>query len=137
MIVVDASVAFKWLKSENEPYREKAIMLLSEHLSNKNKILVPRLLFVEIANSLVTKTMTTDETIKDDLEYLFGVNLEVRDPEVGDLVKAARLAKKHKTSVYDMLYAVIAQKHDIILVTADVKFVKVMKFPFVKLISEI
>lgn len=136
MIVVDASVAFKWLKSKDEPFHKQALVILADHLSERNKILVPDILFVEIANSLVTKTNTTDTTIKDDLESLYSFNLEVEIPDAGDIIKTADLAKKNKTSVYDMLYAVIAKKYNTTLITADEKFVKKTKFPHMKLLSE-
>lgn len=136
MIVVDASVAFKWLKSKDEPYHKEALLILREHISNRNKILVPDILFIEIANSLVTKTDTTDKTIRDDLESLYSFNLEIRVPDISDITEAARQAKKNNTTVYDMLYAVVAKKHNTILVTADERFVRKTKFSFVKLLSE-
>lgn len=136
MIVIDASVTFKWLKSKDEPYHKKALLILQEHLSGRNKILVPNILFIEIANSLVTKTDTTDSTIRDDLESLYSFNLEVKIPDASDITEAARQAKKNKTTVYSMLYAVVARKHNAILITADERFAAKTKFPFVKLLSE-
>ena len=135
MIVVDASVAFKWLKIKDEPYHNEAILILQEHLSDRNKILVPNILFIEIANSLVTKTDTKDATIRNDLKYLYGFHLEVKIPDESDIIEAAKLAKKNQTTAYDMLYAVIAQKHNTTLITADARFVKKTKFPFTKLLS--
>lgn len=136
MIVTDASVVFKWLKSKDEPYHEEALVILQSHLSNRNKIIIPHILFVEIANSLVTKTDTTVKTITDNLKYLFGVNLEVKLPDANDIIESSKLSKKYKTAVYDMLYAVMAKKHKTVLITADEKFVRKTQFPFVKLLSE-
>lgn len=136
MIIIDASVAFKWFKSKDEPYHKEAILILQEHLSDRNKILVPNILFVEIANSLVTKTNTTEATVRTDLNSLYKFDLHVYIPESIDIIRAAKLAKQNSTSVYDMLYAVVAQKHNTILITTDERFVKRTKFPFVKLLSE-
>ncbi len=137
MIVVDASVAFKWFKSKNEPFHKEAVLILSDHLSGRNKILVPHILLIEIANSLVTKTDTTDKTIKEDLEYLHKVNLEIIIPEANDILESANLARRNKTTVYDMLYAVLAKKLKTTLITADERFVRITKFAHVKLLSEV
>lgn len=136
MITIDASVVFKWLKSKNEPYHKEALFLLQDHLSNRNRILAPNILFIEIANSLVTKTETTDITVQDDLDYLYKIDLQVVISDTEMIKETARLAKEYKTTVYDMLYAVIAQKHNTLLITADEKFIRKTKFPFVKLLSE-
>ncbi|MBI5621043.1 PIN domain-containing protein, partial [Candidatus Gottesmanbacteria bacterium] len=53
-----------------------------------------------------------------------------------DVVKSALLAHKKKTSVYDMLYAVIAKRLGTDLITADDQFVRKTKFSHVKLLSE-
>lgn len=137
MIVIDASVAFKWLKSENEPYHKEAIKILKDHLGKKTEILAPDLIFIEIANALVTKSSTTHATIKKDLSFLFKANLKIFEPSQKDIFKSSELAKKHKTTVYDMLYAVIAKKNKTILVTADDSFVQKTGFKFVKHIKDL
>jgi predicted nucleic acid-binding protein len=51
-----------------------------------------------------------------------------------ELVDAGVLAKKYKTSVYDMIYAVVAKNKKCALVTADENFVRKTKFKHVKLL---
>ena len=136
MIVVDASVAFKWLKSKDEPYHKQAVLILQDHISALNKIIVPHILFIEIANSLVTKTSTSIKTVQDDIRYLYKINLEINYPERSEIAFAAKLAKENKTSVYDMIYAAVAKKNKTILITADEKFIQKSKFSFVKSLRE-
>lgn len=135
MIAVDSSVAFKWLKSKDEPYREKAAALLERHIRGEVRIIAPSLLFIEIANALSTKTTTRLKTIRSNLRALYDFGLEVYRENEDDVITASLLARKDKTSVYDMLYAVIAKKAGVELVTADEQFVRKTGFTHVKLLS--
>jgi len=135
MIVLDASVLVKWIK-EDEEDADKARLLYFRHKNNNEKIVVPYLIFIELANYLATKSQTSKILIEKALNYLFDIDLGVYQVERNDLIEAAVLAKQYKTSVYDMLYALIAKRHKTLLVTADERFVKVTKFPFVKTLSE-
>lgn len=135
-MIIDASIAIKWLKKEEESSQE-ALQILESFISGKDKIIVPSLFFIEVANSLVTKSNTTIDIIKKELDYLFRINLSSYDPDSKDIHKTSFLAKKYKTSVYDMLYAVVAKKHKTILITADDKFIQKTKFSFVKHISQV
>ena len=133
MIVVDTSVAIKWLiKSEKES--EIAYSLYKNHIDGIEKIIIPPLLFIEAANTLATKSNSTEEDIKTGLTFLFEADFEIYNFTLKDLVNAGVLAKKYKTSVYDMLYAVIAKNKKCILVTADENFVKKTKFRHVKVL---
>lgn len=135
MIIVDASIAFKWVQ-EDEVGRDKALNLLRKHAANLQKILVPPLFYLEVANAFVTKSTTTSESVREALKFIFDSNLNNYEPTQKDIFKAADLSKKYKTSVYDMLYAVVAKKHKAILYTADANFIKKTKFKFVKHLKE-
>lgn len=135
-MIVDASMALKWIKSE-EADREKALFIYQNHLTGKELIIVPTLFFTEVANALVTKSETTQKTIKKDLKFIFESKLNVYEPNEKDILQTTRLAKKYQTSVYDMLYAVVARKHKTRLITADENFVKKTGFKFVKLLKNV
>lgn len=134
-MILDASVVFKWIRDGEEPNRDTALRLLKDHLSGKEKIIIPNFLYLEIANVLVTKTKISDEDLHLALEVLFSLNIGVYEISNDDIREASTLARKYKTSVYDMIYAVIAKKHKTFLVTADEKFIKAGKFLPVKLLS--
>lgn len=137
MIVVDSSIAFKWLRTKDEQFVQEALLLLTNHLKDKETIIVPQLLFLEIANALLTKTDTSTKQITIDLNKLFEAKLDSIPIEQEEINSAVKLAKKHKTSVYDMLYAVIAKKNKCILITADEKFIAKTHFRFAKHISQV
>lgn len=136
MIVIDASVILKWVL-ENEEDRENARSLYLNHTNGIETITIPNLALAEVANALVTKTNTLPKTIKEDLNFIFQAKLDIYDPPENDLVTASLLAKKYKTTVYDMLYAVVARDKNCGLITADENFIKKTGFKFVKHISEV
>ena len=118
MILIDTSVAIKWLRGRDEQYRVQALHLLHNHLDGREDIIVPELLFIEVANVLATKTDTTTVKLKKDLIKLNEFDLRIYRLENEDIVTTATQAKKFNTSVYDMLYVVIAQKQGISLYNA-------------------
>lgn len=136
MIVVDTSVAIKWL-NKKEKDSEFALSLYKKHIAGIEVIVVPPLLFIEAANTLATKSNSAKEDIETGLAFIFEANFDIYNITLGDLVDAGVLAKKYKTSVYDMLYAVVAKNKKCILITADEYFVKKTKFKHVKLLKEI
>ena len=134
MRVIDASVVIKLLKS-TEDDADKAKMLLHDHLAKVSRITVPSLLYIDVANALVTKSIYTQEDIEELLDLLNSFDFVIHSFTKKNLVDAARLAKQYKTSVYDMLYAVIAKEHGCSLITSDEKFFKKTKFSFVQLLD--
>lgn len=135
-MIIDASVALKWVL-KGEDGQEKSRLLLNKHRDGKQKIVVPDLFFYEVANTLATKTELSVVEVSESLTIIFEAGLVVYRPTEKDILQAAKLAKKYKTSVYDMLYAVIARKHKTRLITADENFVKKTGFKFVKLLKDI
>jgi predicted nucleic acid-binding protein len=133
MIVIDASIAAKWIL-ENEQDTEKALIILASHISSTEKIIVPDLFFYEIANTLVTKSGMTVKEMTTALEKIYQTNLYVYHPLEADVSQTTKLAKKYRTTVYDMLYATVARRHKASLITADEQFIKQTGFKFVKLL---
>lgn len=134
MIIVDTSVAIKWFRYD-ENYHEIAMQIYKNHIENKEQIVIPSLFYIETSNALATNTVLTDKDITEGIEFLYASHfLEEMVTQVM-LSKAALLAKKYNTSVYDMIYAVLAEKKQTILVTADTKFASKIKSPFVKVLS--
>ena len=136
MIVVDTSVAIKWLNKE-EKDSELAYSLYKKHIASIETIVIPPLLFIEAANTLATKSNSTKEDIKTGLTFLFEADFTLHNVVLEELADAGVLAKKYHTSVYDMLYAVGAKNKKCILVTADENFVKKTKFRHVKLLRKL
>ncbi len=134
MIIIDASVAAKWL-FKNEQWTKRAKEILESHIAGEDKIIVPDLFFYEIANMAVTKGYLSSQKTAHFLTKIYQANLSVYSITEPMVKEAAKLAKKYKTSVYDMLYAVVAKTQKINLITADEKFIKQTGFKFVKPLS--
>lgn len=135
MITIDASIAVKWVL-QGEEDQEQAFLLLNRHFEKKEEITVPELLFYEVANTLTTKTSVTSTIASKSIKQLMEYQLKIYHPDSKDIYITTKLAKRYKTSVYDMLYTVVAKKHKTILITADGNFLKKTRFSFVKLISD-
>lgn len=135
MIVIDASIAGKWVL-EDEADTDNAFRILENHTIGKEEIIVPDFLFYEIANALATKSVISPTKMTFALNKIYNLQLQVDHPNDIDVKLAARLAKKYGISVYDMIYAVVAKKHKTSLVTADEKFADATKFKFVQLLKD-
>lgn len=133
-MIIDASVAIKWFIYSEEDW-EKAKNLLAKHLRKEEQIIVPDLLFLEISNTFATKKTIPLNVGEESLKLLYKWNLHIEYPSDEDLLESLRLAKKHITTVYDMLYAVLAKKLKTYLITADNKFYLKTKFSYVRLLS--
>lgn len=134
MIVIDASVAIKILYQEDAS--DIARNLLKLHSEKKEEIITSSLLFIEVANALATKSSYSKMETKKGVNLLYSFNFSVYEIIQSDLIKASMLAKQYKTSVYDMLYAVIAKNKKIKLITADARFAKKVGFSYVKHLSD-
>lgn len=134
MIVIDASVAVKLLLTHEKGHIQ-AIALLKNHISHIEEILVPELLLYEVANALATKSSISQRSLSLSLTKINKFNFSVYHATPEEVKIASKLAKRDKTSVYDMLYAVVAKNHKVKLITADEKFVKQTGFKFVQLLD--
>ena len=127
MKVVDASVVLTYLLKEGK------VGILKKILSSGNNI-VPDWMFVEVANTLATKTNINESEAKYIFELVYELALENKSIDRKILSEAMVEAKKYKVAVYDMIYAVMARKLKCKLVTADANFAKKTGFSWVEVI---
>ncbi len=135
MIAIDASVANKLVLPYESDYA-LARSILEKHILQTEEILVLDFLFYEVANTLATKSSIFAIKMANSLNKIYSADLKIYRPSETEVKEAAKLAKKYRTSVYDMLYAVIAKNNDITLITADEKFIKQTGFKWVKLLKD-
>ena len=115
-IVVDASVALKWVL--DEPGKEAADALLDEEL------IAPALWLLEAANALWKRAQRgeiTAEQARARLAELFNAPVTATAIE-DDLPAAADLADALGHPVYDCLYLAAALRENTYVVTADRRF---------------
>ncbi len=126
MIVLDSSVALKWIFADEEG-AEHAMHVRDDHISGKNEIAVPTLFFYEIANVLATKVKLSAEEALEAFELISAFEFNVFELDNIEYMEAMSLAMKHKISVYDASYHVLAGRLGCCFLTADPKFREKMK----------
>lgn len=131
MIIADASVINK-LFLPNETNYQQADNLVQQHLQKVEKIVVPNLIFYEVANTLATKSSIPFSVVIKSLTDLYLLDLVIVDLTEKNLKLAVKFARKYRISVYDATYAVLAKQKGCDLVTADRKFVEQTKLTFIK-----
>ncbi|MBX3705202.1 MAG: type II toxin-antitoxin system VapC family toxin [Pseudomonadales bacterium] len=116
MVVVDASAALKWVL--DEPGQDDALGLLDEDILH-----APDFLLVEVANVLWSKVRRhVLDRAQADAAYDAIAGIPIAYTTTGELALPARtLAHALDVSVYDALYAALAQRLNCALATADVR----------------
>ena len=128
VVIVDASLAVKWLVREEHSDGARAIS--RSWASEGTRTAAPSLMPVEVANAL-HRRVVRGELAADDaarlLENLLASRIELREPpsiHVRALEVASELAQG---AVYDSHYLALAQIFDCDLWTADEKFFRVAR----------
>ena len=137
-LVVDASVAAKWLFLEGDS--EKAWRLLESAQAGDLQLLAPQILPAEIANAMWKRIRRgdLDRGLALTLFDAFGA-MRFRFFPVPDLiVPALKLAIHHQHPVYDCLYLALAIATPCELVTADVRLYSTLSpsYPQVRLLRD-
>ena len=138
-VVVDASLAFKWLVEE--PYTERAVVLVHTWAREGLQLTAPYLMPAEVANALhrkVVRQELSEDTATFLLARLMEVGVVLREPQELH-VKALELAATlRQQAVYDSLYLALAEIMDCDFWTADERFCRAAapRFPRVRWIGE-
>lgn len=138
-IVVDASLALKWVL--DEPFSPEARALLSDSIAKSRVVLAPVLLASELANALFQRVRRGDLSLEFSRQALRAVLSEVNLIAGGQewseraLVMAYRLGQR---AVYDAEYAVLAEHEGCELWTADLRFYNAARsaFPWVRYVGQ-
>ena len=118
-IVVDASVVIKWFIPEADS--EKAVKLRDRHIEGSLTLIAPDLLVYEVANALTYHPDLSVDEIKQDLEALLMMDLDLIQPSGEFVSSIAEDARKYAVSVYDSSYIALAEATSSSLITADRK----------------
>lgn len=121
MIVLDSSVALKWIFDEEEGSGH-AMRVRDNHISGIGEIAVPELFFYEIANVLATKVRLAPDEAREAFKLISDFELNVHELGSAGFADAIAFAMKHKVSVYDASYHVLAERLGCWFMTADRKF---------------
>jgi predicted nucleic acid-binding protein len=128
-LVVDASVAAKWILAE--PDTERALALRERAEFEGVSLLAPEILTVEVAN-VICKRVIRGQLEPAEGERLFATFALMAPTlvHIGGLVRQAlHLSLRFRRSVYDGLYVALAIERSCDLVTADERLYNALKGP--------
>ena len=126
-VVVDASVAVKWVLPEDDS--EQADRFLVDALDRSLRLMAPDVYMAEVANVLWTRAALrhdiSPEHARQGLRRLQG-SIETLVPSRVLVSRAFELSMAFRHPVYDCVYVALALREQCELVTADRRLVKAM-----------
>lgn len=121
-MVIDASVAFKWIVEE--PDSDKAQMLVG-----RTDLIAPVLIYSEVGNALVKRVndgeLAPSLSLREQLADLAELLVTVDERSIAP--RAYEMAIELKHPIYDCVYLALAEALGEELLTADRKFLKRLK----------
>ena len=120
--ILDASVVVKWFSKEENS--DEALNLKESYLNGEIILITTILTKLEVLNALKYKG-NSEENLKKANEYLENLQIRLVDINNNLLDKAIEISIKYKITIYDSIYAAIAQIYGCQLITADKELFKV------------
>jgi len=118
-VVPDTSVVLKWFLHEQEPGRERALALRRAYLEGRARLLVPDLLFYEVANVLRCKPDWDARRAARAVAALFALQMEIVSVSPPLLQQAIALACERDLAIYDAAFVILAANAGADFITAD------------------
>lgn len=115
VVVVDASIALRWLGPATGAGADGAQALLEEYESGRLSLIVPSLLFVELLNVAGRQWRWAEAALSELATRLEGMFTEVIDP---GLSRVALWTARGLTA-YDATYVALAEERGVQLITDD------------------
>lgn len=124
-LVVDASVAVKWLLPEDDSDRAHAILTAAQR--GETQLLAPDVFLPEIANVLWVRSQLRGDLSADRARQALAT-LAVLSPTIvpsrGLVAQALELAFTFRHAVYDCLYVALAIRSGCPVITADRRLIR-------------
>ena len=127
-LVLDASVAAKWMLPSEETLQEDAASLLRDYAHGKLQFIVPDIFWAEIGN-VVWKSVRQGRWATGSAETAIRAMMDRQFPTVSShqlLPQAFEIALHFERSVYDALYVALAVSRKLVFITADERLVNAL-----------
>jgi len=135
-VVLDSSVVIKWFS--NEEGTDKALVIREKYINGDIEIAIPDLVLYEVANALRYNTSINENDIKEAVDSLNKLEIDIIVPTKEITNLAISYALKFGLTVYDAFFLSLADVLRFTCITADEKlYNKVKELGFVVLLNEI
>ena len=119
-VVVDASVALKWIPGPREEKVEEAKRIYQRIARGEIEGWAPSFLALEMLNILIRKRKADPDLAVKGIEMVMA-KLSMRDLDLGKLVRWKELMKRYGVSGYDSLYLQLASELGCKVISGDKK----------------
>jgi predicted nucleic acid-binding protein len=136
-LVLDTSVIIKWYR-QGEVLAQQALVLRTAYLAGEATISVPSLLIYEVTNVLPYKNDLNADQVKEAVQSLFDMDLDIISPSLLIIEPAVELARTYNITVYDATFVALAQALSTTFITADERLVqRLADLSFVHSLAEV
>jgi len=127
LIVVDASVVFKWQLNDEDNVRQ-ALLLKKDYLDDSTlKLFAPTIFLYELINAIVVagrKNRIAPENLFETLQNVLVADIELLEIEPFQVIE---LCQEYNIAAYDAAYLALAESLDCDLWTGDRAFYNAVK----------
>lgn len=120
-VVVDTSVAIKWLSRDCEDYIEQADKLLNDALDGKVTLLTPILSKFEVGNVLLFGKKLTIEQASEVLDLYYSLPITFIDESTELSKMTFKYAADLDITYYAAAFVSLCKQYDAVLVTDNIK----------------
>lgn len=119
-IVIDTSVAIKWISQENELLLSQANLVLTDIRDNELEIFMPELTKYEVGNALRFKKISPQEVIRS-ITAFYNIPVSFFSDNQETAIQTMKLAQEIDVTYYDASFIVLAKNLNAPLITANPK----------------
>jgi predicted nucleic acid-binding protein len=119
-VVIDSSVAVKWLSGQDENDILQADAILKDAQKNKIYIVMPELAKYEIGNALLYKEMLPQQALGSIATY-YSIPIQFVDQDQQQAQLTMQIALDRKITFYDASFIALAQELGADLITSNPK----------------
>ena len=123
VLVADTSVFIKWYRQHEERAAE-ALAIRDRYLAGDILLVEPDVAVYEFANVMRYMKGLTTEQVQLAVTSLLTLPIRWVKPDAGLMTQAVALARAHDVTVYDAVFAALAETLTADFVTADMRFVR-------------